>query len=237
MKIKSFILFVSFLNAGVWDYETHGPDTWGKTKEWSECATGMRQSPINIIANDSIGSHDDFSIKYMMNNVKMTEHKGHAIQIDYENIGGVVFKNQEYKLLQSHFHAPSENFIDGKQFPLEAHFVHKNNKDELLVVALFFKIGAFNPDMQKIIENIPEKDDQQKVLEGLDINHFFNHANKHFYFHGSLTTPPCTEGVEWIVLKESVELSQEQFDSFVKHFHANARNLQLRHDRKIYNNE
>ncbi|WP_241593496.1 carbonic anhydrase [Rosenbergiella epipactidis] len=118
-----------------------------------------------------------------------------------------------FTLKQFHFHTPSENRIEGKSFPLEAHFVHSDTKGHLAVLAVMFDVGEENEAFQHIIDQAPtDKNQTQPLDKVIDIASLFP-TSKHYYrFSGSLTTPPCSEGVRWLVMKESVSLSLQQLD-------------------------
>ena len=123
--------------------------------------------------------------------------------------------NDTFTLQQFHFHAPSENEIDGKQFPLEAHFVYKDKNGALAVLAQMFQQGKSNPQLAKAWQQIPTAVDQTAVLnKPLDIKALLPKQFNFYRFSGSLTTPPCSEGVRWIVLEQPVSASTEQINQF-----------------------
>jgi carbonic anhydrase len=132
---------------------------------------------------------------------------------------------KEFQLLQFHFHTPSENTINGKYFPMEAHFVHSTKEKELAVVAVMFKIGKENPTLKKLIEKMPKKVNDTSVVH-IKAQDLLPKSLEYYRFNGSLTTPPCTEGVRWFVLKEPLEISKEQLEAFESVMGKNNRPLQ-----------
>ncbi|MTD39620.1 carbonic anhydrase [Erwinia sp. CPCC 100877] len=200
-----------------WSYEGKGgPENWGDLSDsFVTCKTGKFQSPVDI--HNTIDAklpplHLDFHTvaETLVNN-------GHSIQITVDDEDDFQLDNETFVLRQYHFHAPSENMIDGKRYPLEAHFVHTNDKGEIAVLAVMFTVGAENSALTPIIESIPkEKNRVVPVAKRFDMTPLFP-ADLHYYrFSGSLTTPPCTEGVRWLVLKDTVTLSREQLSAFQK---------------------
>ena len=159
---------------------------------------------------------------------------GHTIQVNLPAAGAVTLDGVEYKLLQFHFHTPSEEKIDGKAYPLVAHLVHKNAQGQLAVVAVLFRVGKENTALKPVFEHLPTKESETFKL-GLDINSAdLLPANRAYYaFMGSLTTPPCSEEVRWQVLKTPVELSASQLAAFRRLYQMNARPVQPLNGRKV----
>lgn len=138
------------------------------------------------------------------------------------------------ELLQFHFHAPSEHTIDGKTYPIEAHLVHKGQDGKLAVIRVFMKSGRENRFIQALWSNLPASEGENQV-RGISINaSALPPANKSYYnYPGSLTTPPCSEGVNWIVLKTPIEVSPEQIEAFKSIYNGNARPVQPLNSREI----
>lgn len=217
-----------------WSYSGHeGPEHWGELSDkFSVCATGKNQSPINLsgfIEADlpAIAFSYGTSSNEILNN-------GHTIQVNYAAGSKITVDGLEFELKQFHFHAPSENLIDGKSYPLEAHLVHADKDGNLAVVAVMFIEGKENKALSQAWAKIPEHADQKQALTGVAASDLLP-ANRDYYrFNGSLTTPPCSEGVRWLVMKEAVTASKSQIKKFehVMH-HPNNRPVQTTNARPI----
>jgi carbonic anhydrase len=148
--------------------------------------------------------------------------------------GGPFSEKDEFELLQFHFHAPSENTVNGKQFPLEVHFVHKSKTHGGLgVLGAFFEVGHANKELDYLLD-VPETIGATELEEAHPLNILKKHAVGTFYtFHGSLTTPPCSEGVQWAISSNIQTISQEQLWAFTDRFKKNARPVQPVNNRKI----
>jgi len=195
-----------------WGYTgAAGPAHWGNlSPEFSACRDGRSQSPIDITGAMDI---DQPRIKFAYKPVPVTMiNNGHTVQINYPSTSTINVAGETFQLVQFHFHTPSENAVDGGLFPMEAHLVHKNASGKLAVVGVLFKEGDANPFLDKFWSYMPSKANSDVILSNLKINVAdLLPANKDYYsWEGSLTTPPCTEGVQWMVLKEVVEVSPEQ---------------------------
>lgn len=198
-----------------WSYEgTTGPANWGKlTPDNLMCEKGRNQAPINIEgALDTAAQPLQPSYaargKEIVNN-------GHTVQVDFESGNTLVVDNVTFSLKQMHFHAPSENQIAGQSFPMEAHFVHADAAGNLLVVALMFKEGEAHSALAKIWTALPAKSGPARPLANAVTPMAFMPKSMAYYrFSGSLTTPPCSEGVRWLVLKTPASVSKAQVDAF-----------------------
>jgi len=198
-----------------WGYTGHNtPEKWGTLSEkFRECGVGLNQSPINIThslkANlPPLNPNYSHSSKSIVDN-------GHTIQVNMELGDTLTVDGITFELKQFHFHSPSENHIDGKAYPLEAHFVHLDKDGNIAVIAVMFEEGAENPVLKKIWKDMPQKIGEKKPLKLEGIAKALLPKDKHYYrFNGSLTTPPCTEGVRWFVLKQPLSVSKEQIKKF-----------------------
>ena len=144
--------------------------------------------------------------------------------------------NIKFPLVQFHFHTPSENQIEGKKFPLEGHFVHATKDGSLAVVALMFEDGAENPFIKKVWTKMPHDAGKKESLSisANEVNALLPQDKSYYRFNGSLTTPPCSEGVRWLVLKNYTTISKEQTKEFLELFHhANNRPIQSINARKV----
>ncbi len=158
---------------------------------------------------------------------------GHTLQTRLEGENNLRLGGKVFKLAQFHFHTPSENHVDGKSYPLEAHYVHADENGNLAVVAVFFKQGDANPALAKLLENIPEKDSNVTISAPFDASALIPSDKDYYRFNGSLTTPPCSEGVRWLVIKEPQTISAEQVEAFAKAMGQNNRPVQPLNARMI----
>ncbi|MFQ5468762.1 MAG: carbonic anhydrase family protein [Gammaproteobacteria bacterium] len=217
-----------------WSYGGIGaPVYWGELRdEFSTCGEGSSQSPIDIsFAN--VAPLADIQAKYLNSDLHVVNN-GHAIQVDIDNGSSIVVDGKWYELLQFHFHSPSEHTIGGKAYPMVAHLVHKAADGQLGVIGVMITIGKANALIEKIWANIPahagEKFDSDDQINTSGI---LPRDMSYFNYSGSLTTPPCTEGVNWMVLTAPITISQEQLDQFQALYTGTARPVQPLNGRNI----
>lgn len=210
-----------------WSYEGEaGPESWGKlAKEFETCATGKEQSPIDI-SGAVVTSLDNVKVNYQPSPLKI-KNNGHTIQVDYEPGSYIEVGGTKYNLVQFHFHTPSEESIGGKRSPMVTHFVHKTDDGKLGVIGLLMNEGAESGAMKAVFDNMPKEEGEQAV-EGVTINaaDMLPKNLAYYNFTGSLTTPPCSEGVNWMVLANPAEISPQQVQAFKTIFPMNARPIQ-----------
>jgi carbonic anhydrase len=209
-----------------WSYNApNGPFQWGALPGFGACQTGADQSPIAIETGRSAGITNvtpDSTLEPIIPSWKPSAfnvlYNGHTVEMMYDQGSTVDFKNQTWNLKQFHFHSPSEHLLNEKQHPLEMHFVHSVGT-QTLVIAVFFREGRRNKSLDLIWKNAPANAaDTASNIPGLLINaeDFFPRHSKYFNYTGSLTTPPCTEGVTWVVLAHPIEASAEQLSYLQK---------------------
>ena len=159
---------------------------------------------------------------------------GHTIQVNADPGSSCTIGGKRYELLQFHFHHPSEHLISGKPFDLECHFVHKSSTDDLAVVGVFVKPGAKNAVLQTIFDAMPMTAGPEMNAGGLvDPTALLPKSGGYVRYMGSLTTPPCSEGLTWTVFKQPIEASHDQIRKFASLFPSNARPVQLRNRRFV----
>lgn len=242
--MKSAVFFTGLLmassftfagsGAAHWGYSGKGgPENWAKLSPDNYSCAGKNQSPIDLTGfieselapikfNYTAGGNE------ILNN-------GHTVQVNYERGSSIQVDGQTFNLLQFHFHAPSENHVNGKSYPLEAHFVHADNNGNLAVVAVMFKEGDANKGIASAWSKMPEhagdKHDLKNKVSADDILP----GNRDYYrFNGSLTTPPCSEGVRWLVMKDVVTASKAQIKAFAHVLHEpNNRPIQAINSRMV----
>ncbi len=245
MKILNIFLFLNLILAphfafssqkhGVaWEYEgDKGPKHWGYlTESFSECSIGKMQSPININYNTE---NQAINIKTEFNesNLKV-EHTGHTIRVIFDEGSSFNVNDQSFNLSHADFHTPSEHQINGKDFDMEIHLYHKTKDDKVSVLAVMVNSGKENMEFEKILEHLPEQMQSKSYRTvKFDANKIFPDNLAHYDFQGSLTSPPCSEGVFWKVFTKPIEFSPDQIKNFKKIFNMNARPLQPQNARWI----
>ena len=222
-----------------WDYAgSNGPQAWGQLKpEFSTCATGKRQSPINIEDSATLqGPAEPIMFTYPPSSASVFNN-GHTIQVDVAGDNRIVVRGTEYKLLQFHFHHPSEERVNFQSYSMVAHLVHRNVEGQLAVVAVLLEQGAANPLVDKVWTYMPlGENDRVRMPPGiLELSQLLPKDQRYYQFLGSLTTPPCSEGVLWMVLKQPVTISRDQLRLFAQLFPNNARPVQPVNGRAVRN--
>lgn len=243
MKLRTPLLSAALLAASGllhaadhvhWDYEGQaGTEYWGTLDPtFKTCKAGKEQSPINITAATQSAELKPIGFAYTAGAADIVNN-GHTIQVNLANGGSIKLGQDEFKLLQFHFHTPSEEQINGKSFPLVAHLVHKSANGELAVVAVLFNLGKENAALKHVFHSLPTQRGASKSLGSLNAADLLPQDRAYYAFKGSLTTPPCSEGVRWQVLKHAQEISVEQFAAFKALYPMNARPVQPLHGRKV----
>jgi len=221
-----------------WGYTgSEGPSNWGNLQSsYVDCKIGKRQSPIDIPSTSKQLGISDAGIFVNYNDVDLDiVNNGHTIQVNIPNGNEAFINGKKYKLLQFHFHAPSEHTVDGKPIPMEAHLVHIAADGELAVIGVLMAEGKENPFIDKIFSNMPQKANGHKKSADIKINttSILPVSKDHWHYLGSLTTPPCTQIVEWYLLKEPITISPNQLAQFHKLYNGNARPVQELNTRVI----
>ena len=220
-----------------WAYEgENGPAAWGRLKpDFNVCAIGKRQSPINIEEASTLrGPAEAIQFDYSPSNASVVNN-GHTILVDVSGDNSITVRGSNYKLLQFHFHHPSEERVNDRSFAMVAHLVHRNAEGQLAVVAVLLEPGAANSMVNKVWTYMPlDAGDRVRMPGGLvEMSEMLPRDQRYYQFIGSLTTPPCTEGVLWMVLKQPVTISREQLRLFRQLFPNNARPLQAVNGRAV----
>ncbi|HXZ78715.1 MAG TPA: carbonic anhydrase family protein [Terriglobales bacterium] len=222
-----------------WTYTgAEGPEHWGDLDpSFTTCKTGKEQSPIDI-RNPQKASLPRIQFDYQPAPLKIIDN-GHSIQVNYSSGSTITVGDHKYELKQFHFHHPSEEKINGQPSDMVAHLVHADAEGKLAVVAVLLKKGQANSAIQTIWDHLPREKGVETPVEGITINAADLLPEKlgYYTFAGSLTTPPCTEGVTWYVLKSSKTLSAQQVDAFAKPYPMNARPTQPLNGRVVKETE
>jgi carbonic anhydrase len=204
-----------------WGYSgDQGPANWGHlSPEFEMCAKGKNQSPINKISTiESVQPPITFSYASSPHDVI---NNGHTIKASMAPGSSITVEGHTYELKQVHWHTPSENHIDGRSFPMEAHFVHADTEGSLAVIGIMYVKGREDASIVDIWNQMPAKTGEVSNKSDCTVNPMdMLPATRDYYrFNGSLTTPPCSEGVRWMVMKDPVEASAEQVEKFHSSFH------------------
>ena len=210
-----------------WSYEGEtGPANWGKiNSDWAKCGTGTRQSPIDLRDGMKVDL-EQITFDYHQAGFNVVDN-GHTIQVAVGMGNYITVQNRSYELVQFHFHRPSEERINGRGTEMVVHLVHKDAEGKLAVVAVLLERGAPNSMIQTVWNNLPlEKNDTVMPSVTLDLNEILPARRDYFTFMGSLTTPPCSEGVLWLVMKQPMPASPAQMALFSRLYPLNARPIQ-----------
>jgi carbonic anhydrase len=218
--------------AADWSYEgATGPDHWGDVDAASRvCASGNQQSPVDI------GSPIKAQLPALKINwakrVNTIVNNGHTIQLDVADsvtTSGINFYGPggSYQLMQFHFHHPSEHLIGGKSFPMEAHFVHANAGGDLAVIGVLMTAGRANKAFNQVVSTMPDKAGPAvKADAAVDPNGLLPAGRGYYRYSGSLTTPPCSQTVDWLLLVDPIQVADADIARFAKLFPMNARPVQ-----------
>lgn len=247
MIIKFFLVFAIVINtlwlitpsaiaaANVqWRYGgSENPTQWGKLSEdFVLCELGKAQSPINI-SNAIAGKPENIGFDYQPSPLVVINN-GHTIQVKYEKGSKVTIDGKKYELLQFHFHTPSEHYINGQASPMELHLVHQNALGQLAVVGMMIKQGALNPVISEVWKHIPDVGETSEVADRLiNAADLLPEQKSYFSYDGSLTTPPCSEGVKWNIFVEPIAISKEQIEAFEQIYQVDARPVQAINNRVV----
>ena len=207
-----------------------GPASWGQLDEaFAACEEGAEQSPIDLGSTVTPVDIADPDISWAASDIELVNN-GHTIQANVPVGNTTVLAGHEYDLLQFHWHKPSENTVEGDPFAMELHFVHADSADMLAVLAVLIEPGEGLDVYDTIWAAQPDIDATATVAD-LDFVELLPVDRKTFVFPGSLTTPPCSEGVAWNVFQAPAQMSPDQIDAFI--YEGNARPVQPTNDRRI----
>ncbi|MDP3084353.1 MAG: carbonic anhydrase family protein [Rubrivivax sp.] len=210
-----------------WAYSGEvGPQAWGGLRpDFAKCGNGSRQSPIDIRAGIAV-ELQSVLFDYRASAFRVIDN-GHTVQVNLASGNAVDLGGRRYELQQFHFHRPSEERVDGRQFDMSVHLVHKDGEGRLLVVAVLIDRGSVQPLVQAVWNNLPlEKHVEAPAQGAIDLNHLLPPDRGYYTYMGSLTTPPCSEGVQWVVMRQPVTASAEQMEIFSRLYPMNARPVQ-----------
>ncbi|MEM1294592.1 MAG: carbonic anhydrase family protein [Verrucomicrobiota bacterium] len=220
-----------------WSYEGKtGPKHWGDlSAAWIVAKEGKEQSPVDLAETRSSSVLYPLNFSYRSAPLNLVNN-GHTIQQNIAPGSSIEVMGKVYSLKQFHFHSASEHTIDGRQLDLEMHLVHQAPDGQLLVVGILFEIGAENPFLAQFFGQLPTTAHESLAVSGFTLNptEALPEDRSYYYYQGSLTTPPCTEGVQWYILRQPMQLSQGQLTAFRALYANNFRPVQPLNQRTIW---
>jgi carbonic anhydrase len=216
-----------------WSYEgAKGPEHWGDLDSaYAACKGGKEQSPIDIRDAEKADlpalrfEYKSGPLKYLINN-------GYTIRVNYHDSPGsgnfLMVGDKRYYLTQFHFHRPSEEYLNGKPYDMVVHLMHEASDGKVAGVAVLLKAGRANATIQQIWEYMPQTESKEEEIAGVEVNPagLLPHDTSYYTYRGSLTAPPCTEGVTWFVLKAPVDISPEEIQAFANLYPHDVRPVQ-----------
>jgi carbonic anhydrase len=220
--------------AADWSYEgAHGPEHWGDVDAASKvCSAGSQQSPIDI--GSTVRANLPRLYIAWKKRVDTIVNNGHTIQVNVAEGSTLTVDKERYKLVQFHFHRPSEHTVGGKSFPMEVHFVHQAPSGALGVVGVLMATGRANPVFSKIVATMPAAAGPAvKADVGIDPNRLLPARHGYYGYAGSLTTPPCSEVVSWMLLTDPITVAAADVEAFAKLYAMNARPVQKSNRRYV----
>lgn len=243
--VAALVMVAAFSNVALgqggteWSYEGEtGPDNWGTLDEsFATCGEGTSQSPIDLVdatVVDLVGIEFEYEEAPLL-----IFNNGHTIEVEYHEGSYIVYNEKEYELLQFHFHQSSEHTVNGEQYPMELHLVHRDpDSGQLAVVGVLIEEGdASNEMFALIFDNLPAEEGEPNEETELVINAFDllpENTDSFFTYEGSLTTPPCSQVVRWLVLTTPVTLSADQIAAFGSIYNNNFRPVQPLNARDLF---
>lgn len=201
--------------AASWGYSADkAPEHWANLDESYHACAGVNQSPINIQSTVK-ANLTPLNFDYANTKAKSIINNGHTVEVRFNSGAYLNLDNHKFELKQAHFHTPSENLLNGKSYPAEMHLVHASEEGELAVIAVLFEQGKENQNLATFWSNLPKQQNQEIDLkQTIFAGNFLPKQYDYYRFNGSLTTPPCSEGVRWIVLKDIQTISKNQVEKF-----------------------
>lgn len=221
-----------------WSYAgATGPAHWAELDPEYAACRGAAQSPIDIREAVKDGA-PEIRLEYRSAPLEFLINNGRAIRVNYHgpaNASFLVVGEERYQLTQFHFHHPSEEYVHGKASAMSIHFMHEAGDGKLAAVAVLLKVGKANPAIGPIWEHMPPAEGKEQEVPGAVVNPAgLLPADLGYYeYSGSLTGPPCTEGVRWFVMKTPVEISAEQVRAYAKLYPHNVRPVQSGNGRVV----
>jgi carbonic anhydrase len=221
-----------------WGYEgSNGPQMWGDLKdEYSLCKTGKLQSPVNLKWQQPVSPKRTLEYDYKDTELRVAD-AGYTLHVKFPPGQRAYFNGKQFELKHIEFKTSSEHQLSGNQLPMEAQFVHENELGQIAILSVFIIEGQFNPFIEKVWSHVPGKKHSERLVPTLLINpkDLLPTVRTFYFYVGSLTTPPCSEGVRWHVLNTPLQMSRDQIVTFRKLFPSNSRPIQPLNSRKVMN--
>lgn len=221
--------------APAWGYEGDtGPEHWGDlAPEYELCSTGTAQTPIDLAAAQETDLPDP-EFAYQEAPLEVLNN-GHTIQVPSDGASTMTIGDTTYELAQFHFHTPSEHTVDGEPLAGELHLVHQDAEEKLAVVGVLLAEGEENPAIDPIVSHLPAEADSEEAPDEVSLNPatLLPESRETFQYDGSLTTPPCSEGVSWFVMTDPIEVSPAQLDALAEVMGENNRPVQPLNERDL----
>lgn len=219
-----------------WGYEGDtAPELWGGLDaSFAVCDVGIEQSPVDLagaVPGDA-AEGGGLDIRWQATEAEVVDN-GHTIQINVAEGSSIVLEGREFSLVQFHFHLPSEHTVDGTASAMEVHFVHGAAEGDLAVIGVLMEAGDADATIQGLWDAIPGVDEAPAAVGALDPGTLLPEGRAYYRYQGSLTTPPCSEVVSWVVMTDSISVSQAQIDAFAALYPMNARPVQPLNGREI----
>ena len=227
-----------------WSYsEEGGPAGWGQLSPvYALCGTGKSQSPINLMAGPGKGA-SQWKVEYKTTSLRIAHNEhmeelinnGHTIQVTPEEGSAITYNGKVYGLKQFHFHTPSEHTVNGKHSPMEIHLVHQAEDKSLAVIGVLVQEGMHNKNFDQLIKYLPNAPGEKKTHDSVDVTIGVLVPKELYAYHyiGSLTTPPCSENVQWLVLRDPISMSKDQLTAFSSRLKNNNRPTQALNERTL----
>ncbi len=221
-----------------WSYSGKtGPRYWGKmSKDYAQCELGKNQSPIDLREKTGVGAQGlpELDIRYRDVPLKI-KNTGRTLQVEYPLGSYIKVGGKRYELMRYHFHTPSEHQKEGFNYPMEVQLVHKDGDGNFAVIGILFQEGQENPALNTLLQHLPKEMHKLELHENVSLNpvKFLPVNTEFFKYSGSLTTPPCTEGVYWMVFKQPIEASAKQIMQMNEILGENARPVQSLNSRSV----
>ena len=226
-----------------WSYsENNGPGGWANLSPvYALCGSGKSQSPVNL-SPGSAGEGKKWKVEYKTTKLSISHNQhveelinnGHTIQVTPQDGSFITYAGKNYHLKQFHFHTPSEHTVNGKHFPMGIHLVHQADDESLVVIGALVKDGKHNSNFDELIKYLPNAPGEKRTHDSVSIDINIHIPKELFAYHyiGSLTTPPCSENVQWLVLRNPISMSTDQITAFSSRLKNNNRPTQSLNARK-----